>query len=138
MYEKTPHRIRDAANSYLRSDGRYVDAYAWQFEPSSFREIMDVLTVLELSTFEVERIYPTTRNTCEFYAVLRKALHREPMLRDELPPSFDANEYLLANPDVARAGGGCGAALPSVWPARGAAVTQELKLLRPASLFGVR
>jgi SAM-dependent methyltransferase len=103
-YLATPERIRDAANMYMHSAGKYVDTHAWQFVPTSFKQILQALYALRLSAFEVERVYPTVRNSNEFYVVLKKAKQNTLPLREELPADFDEREYLLANSDVERAG----------------------------------
>lgn len=104
VYRSTPERLADAAIHYIQNEGQYLDAHAWQFTPSSFRDVLQMLFILRLSAFEVERIYPTVRNSNEFYAVLKKTSEDVVPLRGGLPANFDANEYLLANPDVAQAG----------------------------------
>ncbi|HEX6834130.1 MAG TPA: methyltransferase domain-containing protein, partial [Rudaea sp.] len=103
-YVAEPGRVQGAVDAYLRNPGAYIDAHAWQFVPSSFRDIMGLLRTLRVSAFEVERVYPTVRNSNEFYAVLKKVTDDVEPLQGQLPPSFNAQEYLLANPDVARAG----------------------------------
>lgn len=102
-YRSTPERLTDAAMHYIQREGHYIDAHAWQFTPPSFRDVMQMLFILRLSSFEVERVYPTVRNSNEFYAVLKKTSEDVVPLRGGLPANFDAGEYLLANPDVAQA-----------------------------------
>ena len=51
----------------------YIDTHAWQFTPDSFRLLIELLQRAGLIRFEVERLYPTTRNAFEFYAILRRA-----------------------------------------------------------------
>ena len=84
-------------------DPAYVDSHAWQFTPESFREIVTLLHELRLSPFSVERLYPTTFGSNEFYAVLRKRDMACEALCEQLPAEFDEKEYLAANPDVAAA-----------------------------------
>lgn len=104
VYKSAPERIRDALNTSLHSPGVYIDTHAWQFVPASFREIMQTLFDLGFSPFRVMRVYPTIRDSIEFYAILEKATDNIAPLRDELPSGFDEALYLLANPDVAKAG----------------------------------
>jgi hypothetical protein len=54
----------------LRTSSSYVDPHAWKFTPDSFREIVDVLFEMKAISFKIERVYPTLRNSNEFYAVL--------------------------------------------------------------------
>jgi|688.fasta_scaffold636469_1 hypothetical protein len=53
------------------SDALYND-HAWFFTPDSFVSIMNDLKVLGLTNLHVERLYPTLRNTLEFWVVLQK------------------------------------------------------------------
>lgn len=48
------------------------DDRAWFFAPDSFALIINDLRALALCDLQVERVYPTLRNTCEFWAVLTK------------------------------------------------------------------
>lgn len=50
----------------------YIDVHAWKFDPHAFETIMSQLRELELTTFALERMYPTIRDTFEFFVVLRK------------------------------------------------------------------
>ena len=54
----------------LRRSSSYIDTHAWQFTPDSFREIIDVLHTMKVIPFKMERVYPTLRNSNEFYAIL--------------------------------------------------------------------
>ncbi len=104
-YRSAPALIREAINQYLRleNDG-YIDVHAWQFVPDSFKDLMQTLETLQLSPYRVGHIYTTTRGSNEFYAILEKTTVRMLPLGDELPIGFDADQYLMANPDVAKAG----------------------------------
>lgn len=55
------------------AEGEYVDVHAWQFTPSSFRLLMNILKGLNLSSFECEQVYQTMYGRFEFCAVLRLA-----------------------------------------------------------------
>jgi hypothetical protein len=50
----------------------YFDTHAWQFTPSSFRSIIEIITDGAFAPLKIERIYPTIFNSNEFYAVLRR------------------------------------------------------------------
>lgn len=54
----------------LQRNSEYIDCHAWQFTPDSFRHLMGILYAAELIPFQIERLYPTLRNTNEFYAIL--------------------------------------------------------------------
>ena len=64
MIDETFKRIKDSQG--------YIDTHAWQFTPSSFRLITDILSKLRLIPFQLEKIYPTLRDDFEFYVVLRR------------------------------------------------------------------
>jgi SAM-dependent methyltransferase len=107
-YKSSPGVIREALNTCLNSSGMYIDTHAWQFTPSSFRDIMRILFDLKLSPFRLARVYETVRDSNEFFAVLEKESDSVMLLPSpvsvELPGGFDEALYLLANPDVAKAG----------------------------------
>jgi SAM-dependent methyltransferase len=103
-YKAKPEIIRDAVDFFLASQGKYIDVHAWQFVPESFRDVMQTLFELRLSPFELLKTYPTPVGSNEFYAVLKKSTQQFVALGKELPLDFDEHQYLLANPDVARAG----------------------------------
>jgi len=63
--------VRNAITEWRDSQGAYVDVHAWRFTPNSFADMMRLLKELELSPFEVERLYPSRLNSNEFWAVLR-------------------------------------------------------------------
>jgi SAM-dependent methyltransferase len=52
-------------------DGSYMDMHAWYFEPTSFKQCMEVLRELGETDFSVLRLYPTQTNTNEFWAILQ-------------------------------------------------------------------
>jgi len=63
--------IKNAINEYETTEG-YIDVHSLQFTPESFQGIIDILKKNNFIDFYCERVYPTIRNSCEFYAVLRK------------------------------------------------------------------
>lgn len=50
----------------------YIDVHAWKFTPKSFSTLIQVLQSIGLIKFEVLRLYPTIRNSNEFYAILKR------------------------------------------------------------------
>jgi hypothetical protein len=66
-------KIRDAKAAFEASKDEYQDAHAWYFTPTSFQKIIRTSHELGLQPFQVEALYPTTRNMFEFYVVLRLA-----------------------------------------------------------------
>ena len=50
----------------------YIDTHAWQFTPSSFHLIIDILCKMRFIPFQLEKIYPTLRDDFEFYVVLQR------------------------------------------------------------------
>ncbi len=69
--EEYGKRVKDAVTRWKRKSG-YIDAHAWQFTPDTFSHRVQLIYAAELSDMKVEAIYPTIRNTLEFYAVLKK------------------------------------------------------------------
>jgi SAM-dependent methyltransferase len=65
-------RVSEALRELRRTD-LVFDLHAWQFTPASFRALFDLMAVAGLSPFRIERLYPTLRDSGEFYAVLRIA-----------------------------------------------------------------
>ena len=65
-----PSRIQNAITEFEKADG-YLDVHAWIFTPSSFRVIISTLFSLGLIQLSIERLYPTLRNSNEFYVILR-------------------------------------------------------------------
>jgi hypothetical protein len=51
---------------------RYHDTHCWRLYPKSFKVILHYLSQLHLTGFRVERLYPTLKDSVEFYAILRK------------------------------------------------------------------
>jgi SAM-dependent methyltransferase len=63
-------RIDAAIELYNREAGNYIDVHAWYFTPSSFFDIVASLSQRKLSPLRPLAIFPTLRNTSEFFAVL--------------------------------------------------------------------
>lgn len=49
------------------------DVHSWQFHPESFTSVICNLKATGLINFEVERSYPTVRNSLEFFVILRSS-----------------------------------------------------------------
>ena len=64
-------RLRIAIESFYESKEFIKNEHAWYFTPNSFSSILSDLNALGLIDIEVERIYPTLRNSGEFWAILR-------------------------------------------------------------------
>jgi len=65
-------RLKLAVNQAVDTPETLVNEHAWFFTADTFAEIMSDLLALELMDLEVERLYPSMRNTIEFWAILRK------------------------------------------------------------------
>ena len=78
--ERNPHfpdddrdkLLRDALELLTNAPGALFNDHAWFFTPDSFSSIVTDLANLSLVDFRIERVYPTLRNTLEFWAVLQK------------------------------------------------------------------
>ena len=67
-----PTLLRDALTFVQTAPGAIYDNHAWYLTPDTFTAIISDLNQLELIDFHVERLFPTMRNTLEFWAILRK------------------------------------------------------------------
>jgi SAM-dependent methyltransferase len=65
-------RVKDAVDRW-RSRKDYIDAHAWQFTPANFSHLVQLIYAASLTSMEVEAVYPTLRNSFEFYAILRRS-----------------------------------------------------------------
>jgi hypothetical protein len=65
-------RIREGVEAFEAAAGGYVDVHAWYFTPESARTIVRVLREARYTELSLERLYPTRRNTFEFWMILRK------------------------------------------------------------------
>lgn len=54
----------------LRSSDEYTDVHAWKFTPAAFRTLFGNLYSMKLTRLRIARLYPTVRNSNEFYAAL--------------------------------------------------------------------
>jgi SAM-dependent methyltransferase len=70
--EAAAERIAAGLAEYAAGTGVYLDVHAWYFTPASARAIFTALREAAYVDLELERLYPTRRNTFEFWAVLRK------------------------------------------------------------------
>ena len=64
-------RIKIAIDSFYENDEYIKNEHAWYFTPDTFMSIVTDLIDLNLINVEVERIYPTMKNSGEFWAILR-------------------------------------------------------------------
>jgi hypothetical protein len=66
-------RIRIAIESFYENDEYIKNEHAWYFTPDSFLSIMNDLIALDLIDMEVERLFPTMKNSGEFWVILRSS-----------------------------------------------------------------
>jgi SAM-dependent methyltransferase len=52
----------------------YNDTHCWMFTPESFEEIVNSLSELKLINLSIREIYPTLRNSLEFFCVLERKI----------------------------------------------------------------
>lgn len=71
-WREEPSVLGEAYRFCTEHPDAYLDTHAWQFTPSTFREIVDTLFTLGLSPLRPARVYETVRDSIEFYAVLEK------------------------------------------------------------------
>jgi len=71
MTKLTIERIRECMTNAQRLLTEYVDSHAWKFTPESFDLIIELLYLLELQPWRIERIWTTARGSNEFYAILK-------------------------------------------------------------------
>jgi SAM-dependent methyltransferase len=53
-------------------NGTYVDVHSLQFTPSSFENIIDILYELKYINLKKYKVYPTIKNSVEFFVILEK------------------------------------------------------------------
>ena len=70
--EQIDVRVSSGLTWYEEARGTYLDVHAWYFTPESARLNFRALRDARYVDFELERLYPTRRNTFEFWMVLRK------------------------------------------------------------------
>ncbi len=63
--------VKNAIDEFRNSDS-YIDVHSMQFTSTSFENIINILYSLKYIDLKIEKIYHTLRNSCEFYAVLKK------------------------------------------------------------------
>jgi SAM-dependent methyltransferase len=62
--------IQRTVQAFLGGDGGYEDVHAWYFDPTSFKNSMQLLQQIDETDFTLERVYPTQTNSNEFWVVL--------------------------------------------------------------------
>jgi SAM-dependent methyltransferase len=65
-------RTKVAVREWEQSSGTYIDVHAWQFTPATFSTLLSSLKDLNLSSFEVTRVFPTPLPRLEFCAILTR------------------------------------------------------------------
>lgn len=81
-----------------RRSGEYVDAHVWMFTPDSFLAQMSELRKIGHSSWFVEGMAPTARNTLEFLVKLRRVPRAADATIDppgELLPSGDGPDWVV-------------------------------------------
>lgn len=69
---ESPEQLFNAIKAHAESEGRYVDVHAWQFTPSSFATIADLLHKLGLTQLRPIAVHNTPRGRNEFCVMLQK------------------------------------------------------------------
>jgi hypothetical protein len=72
--ENRIERLRSAIDEARQNSIPIRDEHAWYFTPSTFQSILTDLKDLKLIDLEIERMYPTLKNSNEFWVILRKPL----------------------------------------------------------------
>jgi len=73
-YITNPESILNAIKQYQHSveTNCYLDVHSLQFTPESFESIIHILNEAKYINLSFYKIYPTLKNSCEFYAILKK------------------------------------------------------------------
>ena len=73
-YMDNPHIISNAIDEFNRyaKNKEYLDVHSLQFTPDSFKNIIEILNKLNYIDLTIDVIYPTIKNSCEFYVILKK------------------------------------------------------------------
>jgi len=61
-----------AIEKFERSKGSYIDVHCWQFQPETFRDLIDNLYNLGFISLSCIQVFSTARNNLEFFAILEK------------------------------------------------------------------
>lgn len=72
MDTAAPDQIRHVLEEAHAATTGYVDVHSWKFTPDGFAGLVGQLERLGMVDFSIVEIYPTLRNTLEFFAILRK------------------------------------------------------------------
>lgn len=65
------HQFLEQVNKYY-NETEYIDVHAWKFSPPSFRTLFNDLYDLNIIDLQILRLYPTIKNSNEFYVVLNR------------------------------------------------------------------
>ena len=70
----TPDLLLNAINEYKNNLelNSYIDVHSMQFTPDSFENIINLLYSIKMIDMKIDKIYNTQRNSCEFFAILKK------------------------------------------------------------------
>lgn len=71
-YLERTARIEASILEYQAASGSYIDVHSWYFTPDSAESILTTLHRLGLINIQIERVYPTRRNSNEFWMILQK------------------------------------------------------------------
>ncbi|MGF6253770.1 hypothetical protein [Ensifer sp. LBL] len=72
FFDERPGVFENVLDQARLAKDQYIDVHNWIFTPSSFREVMRQLFDRGFVKMPVVKVYPTLRNSMEFYAVFEK------------------------------------------------------------------
>lgn len=62
--------VKQALDKIEKARGAYIDSHVWRLTPATFRETLETLYELGMTPLRPLRVYDTTRDQNEFFAVL--------------------------------------------------------------------
>lgn len=72
-YDGMSIRITNALREYRAAQGAYIDVHCWYFTPERFSQVFSVLNEMGLVSLRLHRLYPTRRDSNEFWVILEKS-----------------------------------------------------------------
>lgn len=66
-------RVKLAIDEWINSNGTYIDVHAWYFTPKNLVQIIKIIKDMRLINLSVKNIYPTEKNSLEFFCILKKS-----------------------------------------------------------------